>query len=144
MKIAVPSNDNTTLSQHFGRIAGFIIFEISEGKIVSTKYRFNTFTHHVTGQQNQYGPFPGHGHGHDHLQETCHHEHHGHHSHGRILDALRDCEVVIAGGMGYRLQEDLNQAGKKIYITRQADARQAVELFLKDELVSDKDACCHH
>ncbi len=139
MKIAIPSNDKITLSPHFGRTQGFIIFQISEGKILSTEYRPNSFTHHVTGQQNQYGPHPGHGH-------DGHHDHqglHGHHSHSRILDALVDCDAVIAGGMGTRLQEDLTRAGKKIIITSQTDARQAVELYLKDALVSDKDACCH-
>jgi len=139
MKIAVPSNDNTTLSQHFGRTKGFIIFQISEGKILSTEYRFNTLTRHVPDQQHQCGPNPGQCHDGD----PDHHGKHGHHSHNRILDGLSDCEVVISGGMGYRLLEDLKGAGKNIYITQQENARIAVELFLNNELTNNKDACCH-
>lgn len=144
MKIAVPSDNNKTLSQHFGRCAGFIIFDVAEGGILSSEYRFNTFTHHVTGQQHQYGPHPGHGQGHDHVTEEAHHTSHGNHSHARILDALQDCDIIIAGGMGYRLQEDLAGAGKKVHITRLINAREAVEMFLQDRLVSDKEACRHH
>jgi predicted Fe-Mo cluster-binding NifX family protein len=136
MKVAVPSDDRKTLAPHFGRTAGFLIFEVADSKIIHEQYRTNTFTNHVMGQQNQYGPHSPHDH--DHQQG------HGHHGHERILDALFDCEVVIAGGMGHRLQEDLAGAGKQIFITRQADARAAVELFLSNKLQSDKDACCGH
>ncbi len=140
MKIAIPSNDNFSLAPHFGRTRGFIIFQVSDGKILSTEYRFNTLTHHVPGQQHQCGPQQGQCHG----EEYDHHAgQHGHHSHSRILNGLADCEVVIAGGMGYRLQEDFTHAGKEIYITRQKEALNAVTLFLENKLVSDKDACSH-
>ncbi|MBE0648218.1 MAG: iron-molybdenum cofactor biosynthesis protein [Bacteroidales bacterium] len=131
MKIAVPSNDRVTLCPHFGRTEGFLIFQTSNQQVLTTEYRPNTFTHHVMGQEHHHG------------HEEHSHEHHGNHSHNRILNALEDCEVVIAGGMGYRLQEDLIQAGKEIYITSQTEALKAVTLFLENKLVSDKDSCCH-
>lgn len=131
MKIAVPSNDRVTLSPHFGHTGGFLIFQTSDQQVLTTEYRPNTFTHHVMGQEHHHGHESG-----------SHHEH-GQHSHSRILNALEDCQVVIAGGMGYRLQEDLIQAGKEIYITHQTDALKAVTLFLGNRLESDKDACCH-
>lgn len=133
MKIAIPSDDQVTLCPHFGRTRGFLIFSIKNGIVENQEYRANTFTQHVMGQQQ-----PQHHHEHEHQGER--HQH----SHGGILEALKDCEVVIAGGMGYRLQEDLARAEKQVFITRLSDAREAVERFLKDNLESDKDACCHH
>jgi predicted Fe-Mo cluster-binding NifX family protein len=123
MKIAVPSNDRKTLCPHFGRTEGFLIFQTSNQQVLTTEYRPNTFTQHVMGQE--------------------HHHHQEPHSHNRILNALEDCEAVIAGGMGHRLQQDLIQSGKEIYITSQSEALTAVTLFLQNKLASDKDACCH-
>jgi len=146
MKLAIPSNDRLTLSPHFGRTAGFLIFEVVDGNIVHEEYRLNAFTNHATGQHNQYGHLghlrrDGHpeDHGHNGKQDQ-----HGHHSHERIVDALCDCEVVISGGMGYRLQVDLKQAGKQIFITHVSEVRKAVELFLQNSLESDKEACRQH
>ncbi len=132
MKIAIPSDEGTYLSQHFGRTLGFTIYEVDDKQIINQEYRPNTFTGHGLGQHQ----------GHQHHGPE--HEEHAQHSHQRILDALHDCEVVIAGGMGRRLIDDLTDAGKRIYITTQIETRKAVEMFLADTLISDKEACCHH
>jgi predicted Fe-Mo cluster-binding NifX family protein len=132
MKIAVPSDEGQYLSQHFGRTLGFTIFEVADGQIVNQIYRPNTFTGHALGQH------------HEHQHHGAEHDDHAYHSHGRILSALSDCDVVIAGGMGQRLYIDLTDAGKKVFITTQRETRKAVEMFLTDELSSDKEACGHH
>ena len=132
MKIAIPSDEGTYLCQHFGRTLGFTIFEVADGRIVNQEYRPNTFTGHALGQHQE------------HQHHGAEHEDHAQHSHGRIRNALNDCEVVIAGGMGRRLLDDLTDAGKRIYITTQLETRKAAEMFLADELTSDKEACSHH
>lgn len=132
MKVAVPSEDGVFLSQHFGRTPGFAIFEVADGNIVKREYRTNTFTGHVTEQHHGMGNHEEHDA--DHAVRT----------HGRILAALGDCDVVIAGGMGRRLFEDFSDHGKRIYITTQIEVKKAVELFLADELSSDKPACRGH
>lgn len=131
MKIAIPSDEGKFLSQHFGRTLGFSIYEITGGRITGEEYRPNTFTGHAIGMHHDHGHHDG---------SDGHHQH----THGRILSALGDCEVVIAGGMGRRLFDDLTEAGKQIYITTQAETRKAVELFLADALTSDKASCDHH
>ena len=132
MKIAIPSDEGTYLSQHFGRTLGFTIFEVANGRIINQEYRLNNFTAHVSGQHEQY------------QHHGAEHDDHAQHSHSRILIALSDCEIVIAGGMGRRLVDDLTDAGKKIFITTIPETRKAVEMFLSDKLISDKDACSHH
>lgn len=132
MKIAIPSNDGTYLSQHFGRSSGFAIYEIQENRVINQEYRVNDFTGHVLGHHQQ----------HQHQGEN--HDDHSGHSHNGILHALRDCEIVIAGGMGRRLLDDLTGAGKKIYITSEPEISKVVERFIEDTLQSDKGACSHH
>lgn len=132
MKIAIPSNEGKYLSQHFGRSLGFAIVELDGNRIINKEYRPNDFTGHAMGlhQQHQH-------HGEDH-------ESHAQHSHNGILRALHDCEIVIAGGMGRRLSDDLSAAGKKIYITSEPEIDKVLEMFLDDNLTSDKEACGHH
>lgn len=132
MKIAIPSDEGTYLCQHFGRTLGFAIFEVANGQIIHQEYRPNDFTGHALGQHQE------------HQHHGPEHDDHAQHSHNRILDALNDCEVVIAGGMGRRLVDDLTDAGKKIFITSQGETRKAAEMFIAGELKSDKEACSHH
>ena len=91
MRIAIPSNDMTTVSAHFGRTKGFMIFDIENNKVTNKEYKVNTFTGHSQNKHEE----------HDHGKHK--------HSHETILNALNECEVVIAGGMGKRLFDDFEQ-----------------------------------
>ena len=57
-----------------------------------------------------------------------------HNSHGGILGALKDCQVVISGGMGRRLYIDFEQAKKEVFISNEVIAEKAVELYLLGQL----------
>ncbi len=132
MNIAIPSNDGLTVSAHFGRSRGFIVFKTSKQEILSEEYRENTVTGHALGQHTEH-------------TEEHHHQNGEHtHSHTGILGVLADCEAVIAGGMGQRLFNDLTGAGKKVFVSREENARQAVKLLLTDQLDSNPDVCCQH
>jgi hypothetical protein len=64
MKIAVATTDGSLLSPHFGRSAGFIIFDIADNAITSRELRPNRHTPHAQGQCEGHHD-NGH-HGHDH------------------------------------------------------------------------------
>lgn len=130
MKIAIPSMDGNSLSMHFGRSRGFIIYTIDNQYISGKEYRNNDFTGHAQGLHQE------HNHDHDHSHQG--------HSHNGILNALADCEIVIAGGMGQRLFSDLTQVGKNIYITHETNPETAVKLFLENKLDSNPEKCCSH
>ena len=50
MKIALPTNDGVTISEHFGRSASFLIFEIENGQIKSRELKTNGMEHsHAQG-----------------------------------------------------------------------------------------------
>ena len=128
MKIALPSDDGTTICAHFGRTLGFIIFDVTGNTVTGQTYVPNTITRHAQGLHSE----------NDH--EHAHHEH----SHGGILDALTEVTVVVAGGMGRRLFDDFSQAGKQVFVTSLSDAREAVEAYLAGKLDSNPGGCCNH
>ena len=130
MRIAVPTNDGTTLSPHFGRSAGFLVFEITDGRIESREMR--------TNQQP-----------HEHAQGACG----GHtgggeaHNHGSILAALAGCDVVICAEMGARAAEALRSGGiTKVVFTEPGPAEETVTAFVAGKLIAaDQSFCqCSH
>jgi len=65
------------------------------------------------------------------------------HDHERIVDTIRDCDVVIAGGMGGGMMSALYRAGIEVAISTVADARKAAEMLVDDILpVSSGSGCC--
>ena len=110
MKIAA-TYDNGKIFQHFGRTEYFKVYEIQDGKVVSSE---------VIG------------------------------SNGVGLGALagllgdRSVDVLICGGIGGGAQAALAQAGVELCAGASGDADQAVEAYLKGELVSSGANCDHH
>ncbi len=122
MKIAIASDDGKTISPHFGRTEGFVIFEVHGQEVKSFEYRQNSFTGHALGIQGQ----------------------HGADRHKTIIEALKDCDVVISRGMGRRLYEDLRYAGIKAIITDEEDVDRAMELYMKNMLTDNPEKSCKH
>ncbi|MEO0091552.1 MAG: NifB/NifX family molybdenum-iron cluster-binding protein [candidate division WOR-3 bacterium] len=83
----------------------------------------NTFTGHARGLENS-----------------------GHHidRHGLILEALKDCKVVISHGMGMRIYNDLKNAGIEVFITDFTDIKQALDNYLKGTLIDKPELGCEH
>ena len=131
MKIAIPSDNKEQISAHFGRTRGFMIYEIENNEILSNEYRDNTFAGHARGEH--------HDHSHDNSENN-----HQQHTHSRILNALYDCEVVIAGGMGRRLLDDLSNANIKVFITRETNINNALSAYIQDSLDHNESSCCDH
>jgi predicted Fe-Mo cluster-binding NifX family protein len=123
MKVAIASDNGITISSHFGRTLGFEIFEIENGVIVNQLFRKNDFTGHARGME-------GAGHHADH--------------HGPILEALKDCNVVIAHGMGRRIYDDLQRAGIETFIVEENDTKQAIQLYMENKLQDHPEKGCEH
>ncbi|MDI6733764.1 MAG: NifB/NifX family molybdenum-iron cluster-binding protein [Planctomycetota bacterium] len=60
------------------------------------------------------------------------------------LDALKDCNVIISGGMGWRFAEDLKARNIHPIITTEELADKAVEFYIKGELKTEKGQFCQH
>ncbi len=123
MKIAIASDDKKNISDHFGRTKGFIIYEIENGSMKNKEYRINDFTFHVQGMVD--AP-------------------HAIDRHAGILDALNDCQAVISNGMGRRIYDDLQSANIDAFIVHETIAEEALNLYLKNELLDNPDKGCEH
>ena len=125
MKIAVPTNDGASISEHFGRSAAFLIFETENGQIKSRELKSNGAKH-------------------SHAQGAC--DHHSAeskpHNHAGILAALDGCEVVICAGMGQRAAEALKGCGMQIVVTSVASAEAAVSAHLAGKLTPTTESFC--
>ena len=110
MKIAV-TYDNGNIFQHFGRTEAFKVYDVEDGKVVSSE---------VIGS-NGIG-------------------------HGALAGLLADqnVDVLICGGIGGGAQAALEEAGVELCAGAEGDADQAVEAYLRGELVSSGANCDHH
>ena len=126
MKIAVPTNDGTSLSEHFGRSAGFLVFEIDGGKIQNCEMRRNVAQH-------------------SHDPGGCAHGPQGHeaHSHAGIVSCLAGCDIVICGGMGRQAADALRSAGVTPVVAGfRGAAEGAVKAYLNGELRPAAEGFC--
>lgn len=110
MKIAV-TYDNGNIFQHFGKTEFFKVYEVEDGKVVSSE---------VIGSDGV--------------------------GHGALAGLLADrsVDVLICGGIGGGAQAALEEAGVELCAGAEGDADQAVEAYLRGELVSSGANCDHH
>ncbi|MBQ2641255.1 MAG: peptidylprolyl isomerase, partial [Lachnospiraceae bacterium] len=110
MKIAA-TYDNGNIFQHFGRTENFKVYDIEDGKVVSSQ---------VIGS-NGIG-------------------------HGALAGLLADntIDVLICGGLGGGAMNALTQAGITVIAGAQGSADEAVDAYLRGELVSSGANCDHH
>jgi predicted Fe-Mo cluster-binding NifX family protein len=135
MRIAVASDDGVSISGHFGRCAGFVIFEIADQKAIRVEQRQNSGGHH--GSQGDC-THPGHEHEHD--------RGHANHGHESFLMALQDCQAIICRGMGRRAIADLTARGiRPAIVTEDMPAHEAAEQYARGSLNASNDStCCSH
>jgi len=87
MRIAVPTDDKETVSEHFGRARYFAVYELKGGKIASKQILENPFQRHGRGE------------------------------HGGLLNFLKDFDEIICYNMGMRMQRDLQKLNVAVSIT---------------------------
>jgi predicted Fe-Mo cluster-binding NifX family protein len=120
MKVAIVSENETTISQHFGRAPYYIIQTVENGKIVkSEKFERGAAGTCACGHSTQ---------------EEHHHSSHGGDAesdakHNRMVDPIADCQVLIAGGMGYGAYQALKSRNLQVFITAEPSIKKAVELL---------------
>jgi len=125
MRIAIPTNDMTTISSHFGRSKGVLIFEVEKGLITNLEYKVNTFTSHSKNNKKE----------HEHGKSE--------HSHTNILNALKNCGVIITGGMGKRLFEDFSATNTKVYLVKEKNIQKIFTKINNGTIESDANYCNH-
>jgi predicted Fe-Mo cluster-binding NifX family protein len=122
MKIAVVTDDHETISAHFGRAAYYEVFTIADGKITKREAiqkpshdQFANEPHDEPGFAHGQGPLAG-------------------RRHARMLEPIRDCQVLIARGMGQGAHDNLQQAGIQPIITDVPEIEAAVQAYISNQL----------
>ena len=110
MKIAA-TYENGNIFQHFGRTETFKVYEVEDGRVVSSE---------VIGSD---------GIGHGALA-------------GLLAD--RDIQVLICGGLGGGAMNALAEAGIEVCAGASGNADEAVEAYLRGDLVNTGANCDHH
>jgi len=136
LKIAVPTDDGVAFAAHTGRAAGFAVFEIADGAILSTEMRWKEILEGVSA--------PAHSHPHNDHNCGAGGEHQGH-SHNEILDIISDCKALLAVGAGPRLIMDLRRRGIEVLFCSYPTAKAAAEAFAGAtfEALGESGCDCH-
>ncbi|MFH1126865.1 MAG: NifB/NifX family molybdenum-iron cluster-binding protein [archaeon] len=107
MKIAIASDDKKTISHHFGRALGFVVFDIENGKAANREYREN-----IGKNSGECG--------------SC--------DHSAMIKNVKDCNIVISYGMGQRIYNDLANSDITPIVTEEKTVDEALNQFLKKQL----------
>lgn len=126
MKIAVVTDNNKTISAHFGRAKKFVVYCVEDGQIVNQEIRAKVSHRDCAGH---------HDHNHDHAQGHGH----GRHSaekHQRMMATITDCDVLLARGMGQGAYTRLEQMGIDPILTDIVDVETAVTAVIENKIVN--------
>jgi predicted Fe-Mo cluster-binding NifX family protein len=127
MRIAVPTNDEKTISRHFGRSAAFLVFDIESGRIVARTLRpnerCNEHGHHHGDDNGAHGAQAG--------------------GHSAVVAKIADCEMVLCAGMGQHAADALAAKGvKRVFVEATGPAEAIVEAYLAGTLIPAGSAVC--
>jgi predicted Fe-Mo cluster-binding NifX family protein len=123
MKIAVVTDDEITVSQHFGRASLYVVYTVRDGKIIGKEARPKMgHSHFAVGESHT---AHGSGHGYDAASQT---------KHASMAEAIADSQVLIAGGMGMGAYESMKSYKIETIVTDVANIDEAVKLYLEGKL----------
>jgi predicted Fe-Mo cluster-binding NifX family protein len=124
LRIAAISDDEVHVSQHFGRAPYYVVLTVEGDKIVDSETRPKA-GHHTFAAHEHPRLAPGERHGYDAGSQA---------KHRSMAETIADCEVLIAGGMGWGAYESLKGYGIRPIITDVGDIREAVLRCAKGDL----------
>jgi predicted Fe-Mo cluster-binding NifX family protein len=124
MKIAAITEDGTTISQHFGRAPYYVVVTVEDGKVVSKEKR-DKAGHHTFAAHREEHLAPGERHGFDAGAQI---------RHASMMESIADCQVLIAGGMGWGAYESLKSLNIEAVVTDIKTIDEAVKLYLEGKL----------
>ncbi len=108
MKIAIITDDEKTISQHFGRAIYYAVLTIENGQIVQREMREKLSHKHVANESHEHTSESDQRHGFDPASQSLH---------GQMSQAITDCEALICGGMGAGAYESIRERGIRPIIT---------------------------
>ena len=129
MKIAAVSDDGVTISQHFGRAAYYVVVTVDNNRIISREKRDKLGHAHFNGEAHAEGG-DARGHGFDAASQS---------RHAQMVDAISDCQVLLARGMGAGAYASIRAANISPVVTDIPAIDDAVRAHLAGTLVDHVD-----
>jgi predicted Fe-Mo cluster-binding NifX family protein len=123
MKIAAITEDGTTISQHFGRAPSYLVVTVEEGKVTAKETRAKSGHHSFAAHHADTAPGERHGYG-EGAQAR----------HASMMETIADCQVLIAGGMGWGAYDGLKSMNIEPIVTDVTSIDEAVKLYLEGNL----------
>jgi predicted Fe-Mo cluster-binding NifX family protein len=128
MKIAIVTDDEKTISQHFGRATHYAIVTVQNNKVVDQEIRKKIG--HRDFQREGLEDSPD--------QQDPRSRGFGAHSeqkHQRMFSAINDCDVLLARGMGRGAYLGLKSSGIRPILTTIAEIEPAVQAVIEGKIV---------
>jgi predicted Fe-Mo cluster-binding NifX family protein len=129
MKIAFVTDDHKTISAHFGRAQYYDVFTIEDNKVVKKEIRdkanhsqFSEEGHHHGEHGDSHGMDPG-----------------SQRRHGMMMESIKDCQVLVARGMGQGAYNNLRERGIKPILTDLQQIQEALDAYLVGTLLENLD-----
>ncbi len=129
MKIAIPTNNRTSISKRTGRAAEFAIYLIENGAVSSVKYEKNEHSHedHERNEgRHREGTRDGHNHNHSHKHDYENDAH----SHDEIISQLGSIDLLLIRAVGKYLKKDLDKGNIPYKLVKKESIKEIIADFL--------------
>jgi predicted Fe-Mo cluster-binding NifX family protein len=113
MKIAIESNDGVTIKSPFLPTRGYVVYDITESDIVNSEYRESNLKNKKKIGERKF----------DSIKSN---------------PALNDCSAIISRGMDRSNLDIFKKEGMDVYITFKTSTKDAVRLYMRELLISNK------
>jgi predicted Fe-Mo cluster-binding NifX family protein len=122
-KIAAVTDDGETMSQHFGRAMYYEVLSVEDGKVV-TRERREKMGHHNFAHEEHHHSNGQHG-----FDESSHNKH------VSMAEAIKDCKILLARGMGNGVYQSMLQLNIKPVVTDIKNIDDAVKAVINGTII---------
>lgn len=126
MKIALITDDGRSISQHFGRANYYAVLTVENGQIVAREMRDKLSHTHFANEAHTHVEGESTRHGFDPASQS---------RHGRMAEAIVDCEALICRGMGAGAYESMKERGIRPVVTDMPGIDEAALAYADGRLV---------
>ncbi|GMQ92729.1 MAG: hypothetical protein BMS9Abin12_0206 [Acidimicrobiia bacterium] len=117
MKLAFPTRDDQTIVGHFGNMNALIVINIDDGTEIARERRDMS------------------------AMPACDDGHHDRPVF--VVETIKDCDVLVAGGIGSPLVQKANAAGVEVVLTDVRSIAEACDMYVAGTLVHTPELAHH-
>jgi predicted Fe-Mo cluster-binding NifX family protein len=128
VKIAIATDEGKTVSRHFGQARYYLVAMVENGQVAARELREKPSHQHFANEPHAEPPSQPHGFG--PAEEN---------RHARMAEVIKDCQVLLCGGMGRGAYESMKAQGIRPIVTDIASIDEAVAAWAQGKLVDHTD-----